>query len=542
MSLLDRILPHDDSHDPVWRFPAEGLELPLSDLLARAQRVAAGLTRKNVTRGDRVILLVDTGSAAVTALLAVWWIGAVAVPLRPHATDDGEPDNLVCEVARICTSRFILHTARLVLPSRATASHIDIEALASCPDPAPAPAETCPGDVALIQFTSGSTGQPKGVRVRHDMIVAQLLQLQQNYALGVAGIRPCSVGSWLPIYHDMGLFIGMLLPLFNRADALLAPPSYFMRNPARWYRLLSQVRCDLTFSTNSVLAATLKATRHMAPGSCDLSRLVMYVAAEKISAVILDRLDAALGPFGLSRLNVRTGYGLAEYTLGCTSSGHGPVQRQSVRISGSKVVPSGGSREGLVLVSVGHRNEGCTLTVRDPLGRPLPDWHMGEITVAGPCLTDGYENNATATEAALGRGYMLTGDLGFLADGELYIYGRSDDRFSIGGRKIVPADVELDVEGLCFIGPGRSLLFSVDDADPDRSQKILLVESAKGWSMDQRTVRITEIRRMTLEKYGFVPSDIVLVPRGMLEKTSSGKKRTKVVKQLWIEGKIPQLA
>ncbi|MDP9840624.1 acyl-CoA synthetase (AMP-forming)/AMP-acid ligase II [Neorhizobium huautlense] len=541
MSLLDRIIPGDDNRDPLWRFPAEGLELRLSDLLARAGRIAAGLIRRNVARDDRVILLMDTGSAAVAALLAVWWVGAVAVPLRPHGADDGEPDGLVCDVARICNARIILHTAHLGFPSGGTIFHTDVEALASGCEPAPAFAETCLSDVALVQFTSGSTGQPKGVRVRHDMIVAQLQQLRHNYALGAVGIRPRSVGSWLPIYHDMGLFIGMLLPLFTQSDVVLAPPSYFIRNPARWYRLLSEVRCDLTFSTNSVLAATLKATRHLAPGSCDLSRLVMYLAAEKISAVVLDWLDAALGPLGLSHSNVRTGYGLAEYALGCTSSGNGPVRRQRVRISGSNVFPLQGSPEGLDLVSVGHRNERCNLNVRDSSGRLLPDWHMGEITVAGPCLTDGYENNPIATQAALGRGYMRTGDLGFLADGELYIYGRLDDSFSVGGRQIVPADVELDIEELHFIGAGRSVLFSVDDADAAFSRQILLIESAREWSLAQRTDRISKIRQLTLNKYGFTPTDILLVPRGMVEKTSSGKKRTRVIRQRWVEGKIPQL-
>ncbi|WP_346897364.1 AMP-binding protein [uncultured Roseibium sp.] len=542
MSLLDRIIWCPDDHDPVWRFPAEGLELRLSDLLARAERIAAGLTLRNVVKGDRVILLMDTGSAAVTALLAVWRLGAVAVPLRPHGADDGVPDGLVAQVARICGSRLILHTVRAPVACNAAASYVGVESLASCPEQTVAPADTGLGDVALIQFTSGSTGRPKGVRVRQDMIVTQLQQLQTNYALGDPDIRPRSVGSWLPIYHDMGLFIGMLLPLFTTADALLAPPFYFIRNPARWYNWLSQAHCDLTFSTNSVLAATLRGTRHMTPGSCNLSRLVMYLAAEKISPIVLDRLDATLGPFGLSRSNVRTGYGLAEYTLGCTSSGRGAVRRRRVRISGSSAVRPGTAQDSLEIVSVGRPNKACVLTIRDTSGCPLPDWHLGEITVSGPCQTDGYENNPAATETLLGRGYLRTGDLGFLAEGELYFYGRVDDRLNVGGCNIVPSDVELDVEELPFIGAGRALLFGVDDPDTARSRQVLLIESVADWNPAQRSERIPAIRRLTLEKYGFAPTDILLVPRGMVEKTSSGKKRTRVVRQRWVEGKLARFA
>lgn len=541
MTILRQMIALPPDRDPMWRFPAENITLPLSDLLSRAQRMAAGMAQQGIGAGDRVITLLDTSSAAVTTLLAIWHLGAVAVPLRPQSvTEVGR--SLVGDAIVICEAKAVIHGAARAgpeWPGGARDLHVaQLEAAtAACPPQADCGAE----DLALIQFTSGSTGQPRGVRVRYGMVLTQLQQLSENYQVNDPTVRPRSVGSWLPIYHDMGLFIGMLMPLFCSADALLAPPEYYVRNPARWFRALSGQTCDLTFSTSSILAATLRGTRRLPPEDCDLSKLVLYVAAEKISPTVMDDIMRRLGPLGLSPANLRTGYGMAEYALGCTSSGCGPVGRQHVRIDGDTVTPGPVCAETSDIISIGRPNTGCNLAIRDPAGKRLPDWRLGEITVAGPCLTDGYENDPTATERALGRGYLQTGDLGFTAKGEVYFVGRKDDTMTVAGRHIVPADIELEIEALPFVGPGRSQLFGTDAMDTGAPRQVLLIESLNPWTAEQATERIATIRRLTLDRFGFVPSDIVPVQRGTVEKTSSGKKRNRVIKQRWLAGDIPRL-
>lgn len=326
-----------------------------------------------------------------------------------------------------------------------------------------------------------------------------------------------------------------------RRGCALGPPEYYIRNPARWFRALSDQACDLTFSTSSVLAATLRGTRRLTPQDCDLSKLVLYVAAEKISPVVMDDLMRRLGPLGLDPGNLRTGYGMAEYALGCTSSQRGPVSRQHVRIDGDTVHPGPASACTSEIVSVGRPNAGCELAIRDPAGNKLPDWRLGEISVAGPCLTQGYENAPVDTQRALGRGYLQTGDLGFTARGELYFVGRQDDTMTVAGRHIVPADIELAIEALPFVGPGRSQLFGTDTTETGAARQVLLIESIAPWTARQATERIAAIRRLTRDRFGFVPSDIVPVQRGTVEKTSSGKKRNRVIKQRWLEGKIMRL-
>ncbi|CAO3359383.1 AMP-binding protein [Azospirillum palustre] len=554
--------------DPLWHFPAEGMDRRLSELRTRSGVLAAGLAARGVRPGDRVVMLLDTGSSAICLLLALWQLQAVPVPLRPWS---GPASGAALELAGGSDRaggflRFLLEVtrrsdARLVVTDRPAAiPQLDplltmVEALEAPLEPLPPAGGDVDGDVdgegegradglALIQFSSGSTGQPKGVMVTHAMVMAQLRQLADNYAAAGSGRPPRSVASWLPFYHDMGLFIGILLPLFTGADAMVAPPAWYMRNPARWFAAMAARGSDLTFSTSSVLAATLRGVRRLHGRGCDLSALILYVAAEKISPVVLDEAAAVLAPLGMPPSQLRAGYGMAEYTLGCTHSREPGLRRLRVRIApGGRVLTddSGdGGGEKLDLVSVGRPNDACDLVVRDEAGCPLGELMLGEITVAGPCLTPGYWRDEAMTQRALGRGWMRSGDLGFLHDGELFFVARKDEMLVVGGRNVIPADVELEVESLPFVGPGRAVLFGADE--PGGPRQVLLVEGNATSPPPVVSGRLTAIRRCILDGFGFVPTDIAVVPKGTIEKTSSGKKRTAVIRRRWQAGAIPQLA
>ncbi|WP_395456510.1 AMP-binding protein [Azospirillum melinis] len=552
--------------DPLWHFPAEGIDRRLSELRTRSGAIAAGLAVRGIRPGDRVVMLLDTGSSAICLLLALWQLQAVPVPLRPWSgAASGEDLGTVSERAGGTDRaggflRFLLEVtrrsdARLVVTDRPAAVP-QLEPLLTTVEALEAPLERLPaaiGDgecradgLALIQFSSGSTGRPKGVMVTHAMVMAQLRQLADNYAAAGSGRQPCSIASWLPFYHDMGLFIGILLPLFTGADAMVAPPAWYMRNPARWFAAMAARGSDLTFSTSSVLAATLRGVRRLHGRGCDLSALILYVAAEKISPAVLDEAAAVLAPLGMPPSQLRAGYGMAEYTLGCTHSREPGLRRLRVRIApGGRVLTDGGDGcggggETLDLVSVGRPNDACDLVVRDEAGCPLGEMRLGEITVAGPCLTPGYWRDEAMTQRALGRGWMRSGDLGFLHDGELFFVARKDEMLVVGGRNVIPADVELEVESLPFVGPGRAVLFAADE--PGGPRQVLLVEGNATSPPPVVSGRLTAIRRCILDGFGFVPTDIAVVPKGTIEKTSSGKKRTAVIRRRWQAGAIPQLA
>ncbi|MBP2309475.1 AMP-binding protein [Azospirillum melinis] len=547
--------------DPLWHFPAEGIDRRLSELRTQSGAIAAGLAARGIRPGDRVVMLLDTGSAAVSLLLALWQLQAVPVPLRPWSGTASETASgaaggtdraggflrFLLEVTRRSDARLVVTDRPAVVPQLEPLL-TTVEALEAPLERLPATIGDCRADgLALIQFSSGSTGQPKGVMVTHAMVMAQLRQLADNYAAAGSGRSPRSIASWLPFYHDMGLFIGILLPLFTGADAMVAPPAWYMRNPARWFAAMAARGSDLTFSTSSVLAATLRGVRRLHGRGCDLSALILYVAAEKISPAVLDEAAAVLAPLGMPPSQLRAGYGMAEYTLGCTHSRDPGLRRLRVRIAPGGRVLTGddggggdGDGEALELVSVGRPNDSCDLVVRDEAGHPLGELRLGEITVAGPCLTPGYWRDEAMTQRALGRGWMRSGDLGFLHDGELFFVARKDEMLVVGGRNVIPADVELEVESLPFVGPGRAVLFGADE--PGGPRQVLLVEGNAASPPPVVSGRLTAIRRCILDGFGFVPTDIAVVPKGTIEKTSSGKKRTAVIRRRWQAGAIPQLA
>jgi acyl-CoA synthetase (AMP-forming)/AMP-acid ligase II len=516
----------DRPADASWYFPAEGGDFRTSDLRRRAMAIAAALSARGVRSGDKVAVIQDNGSSMLCVLLALWHLGSVPVPLRPSGSG-AWLDEYLGDIRRLCD-------VCLVIDDAVAAGMLE----ASPAGVAPEPHRARDDDLALIQFSSGSTGRPKGVMVTHGMIAAQVRQLKSNYEQAGKGESPRAIASWLPFYHDMGLFIGILLPLYLGCDVMAAPPAYYMRNPARWFRAMARRRDDATFFTNSVLAATLRGLRRMEIGTCDLSGLIIYLAAEKIGPAVLDEMMAVLGPHGLAETNIRAGYGLAEYALGCTSTPGGRIRRVSVTFGPDGRVRPAPTEQALTLVSAGVPNEGCEIAIRSTGGRVLGEMVLGEITVSGPCLTPGYYNDPEATRRAMGQSYLRTGDLGFLFAGELYFYARADEMLIVGGRNISPGDVEWAVEQLPFVGPGRCVLFGVDDARSGVQSQVLLVECRDVLAPEIVSERLILLRRLVLDQFGFTPSHIRFVAKGTVEKTSSGKKRTAVIRARYLNGEI----
>jgi len=252
----------------------------------------------------------------------------------------------------------------------------------------------------VLQYSSGSTARPKGVIVTHAMIRDQLAQIDAEFRDGCGGgssIR--SSGSWLPFHHDMGLFIGLLHPLFARADNILASPLFYMRDPRRWFRLQAEHQVQWNFTTNLAMANSVASLLRLEPASIDLSGFYLYLAAEKVSATVLDRTCDALSRFNMPREHVRVGYGMAENALAVCSTKNGPVQWVRVQVLDDNALrlADAGDPESLDIVSIGKAHVNTTVTIRDEAGNPLPDFSIGEICVEGPCVTPGYYNDPAKT-------------------------------------------------------------------------------------------------------------------------------------------------
>jgi len=545
MCLIDIVANGLASRDPVWHFPAEGRQAKLSEFWAEAGGFAAVLQERGLRAGDRAVLILENCSDYLALLLAIWRLGAVAVPIRPSGGKHLWIGTYLEHIDRISNFRLAIHDdknpdAFSEIGLRLGKEFLGLPAMrcnaATMAGPHHAAADA---ELAIVQFTSGSTGQPKGVMVTHGMVLAQVRQICRWFE-DIAGYpAPRSNASWLPFYHDMGLFIGLLTPLYAGSDAIAAPPSYYMRNPARWFSMLSQHRCDLSFTTNSVLVSSLPWLRRLQGSDCDLSALKLWVAAEKVSPRVIDLATATLMPLGLNPEMLKIGYGMAENGLGATSSPPGLARRLHVRIEGTQVCLAEPGAPGVIeLVSVGVASDGCGFTLRDENDVVLSDLVLGEINITGTSVSPGYLNDPESTAAKLADGRLRTGDIGFQYEGELYFVVRRDEMLIISGRNIIPSDVEMAVEELPSVGHGRTALFAIDCSETGVSRPVLLVEgNAEAAPSVHKDLR-GEIRERVLDQFGFVLGSVIFVAKGTIEKTSSGKKRTNIIRQRYLDGEM----
>lgn len=296
--LIDQIEETANSHQTFWNFPAENKKLSLWHLMTVSKYYAENLVALGVKKQDRVGLVMNNSSDYVALLLAIWRINATAVPLRPRGSKYTQTDQHLQYCDQICHFSLIIYddsTNQKVFDkwmTKPTRIAITLENFLDQESPhISIPYSRIAGDdIAILQFSSGSTGRPKGVIVNHAMMMAQLENIVDNHTSSRQGLLPASMASWTPIHHDLGLFIGVLAPIYCNCPNILAPPSYYMRNPARWFALLSKQQVDFTFSTNSALAATFKMIRLLHKHiDIDLSKLHIYLVAEKVSPITVKK-------------------------------------------------------------------------------------------------------------------------------------------------------------------------------------------------------------------------------------------------------------
>lgn len=325
-----------------------------------------------------------------------------------------------------------------------------------------------------------------------------------------------------------------------------------MKNPPRWFGLLSHYTVDFTFSTNSVLASSLSFLKRLHKSSgenpgkqpvVNLSNLHLYIAAEKVSPIIVRATWDSLSKFGCPKENIHIGYGMAENTLGATYTTCGPVKLHWFVLNGNDSLSLSDEKHprAFELASIGIPNDHHTITVRDGHDTILPELTLGEFSIESPCVSPAYCNNPQETDKKLKHGRLRTGDLGFMYNGEFYFYTRIDDLIITGGRNVVPDDVETTVETLQFVRTGGSALLGVENPQSGVMQLQLLIEANACLSaQDIESLRIT-IRQQVLKAHDLLIKNVCLCTKGSIEKTSSGKKRRKVIRQRLLSSEISLL-
>jgi acyl-CoA synthetase (AMP-forming)/AMP-acid ligase II len=525
------------------------------ELHQRALAVASRL-RDVVQADDRVLVCHLPGLDYVAAFFGCLYAGAIAVPVYPPQYNKSfDRIRSIIEDARpraALTSSAILQKLGAHVSATGAAAGTALEWIVTedlgAADGHGQPARRQPGSIAFLQYTSGSTAEPKGVRLSHGNLLDNLQAIQRNFHS-----HPRSVGCiWLPPYHDMGLIGGILQPLYAGFPVYLMSPIAFVLRPIRWLEAITRFGGTISGGPNFAYDLCVARIKPEEMAHLDLrSWEVAFCGAEPVRAATLAAFRAKFEPVGLSPHALHPCYGLAEATLMVTAGGYAaPVVTREVDAESlaQNVARPATQRPGRVLVGCGQAIDGTEVKVVDPRTfAPCAEGEIGEIWVAGPGVAPGYwaapEPSAESFGGRLASGegpYLRTGDLGFLEHGELFITGRVKDVIIVKGRNYYPQDIEHSVSrsypGLRADG---AVAFSVDQGDEDLLVVMQEVEQ-KLMPSDLGQV-IPVIAKAVLAACEIAPHDIVLVPKGSVARTSSGKLQRQLMKQRYLARQLEVL-
>ena len=533
-SLMDRARSHPRRTALTFIEKTTTHSISSAHLLERSQAAAAKLAAGGVHGGDLVILVLQHSLDLVYSFWGTTLLGAIP-SIFPFLTEKLDPDlyrqrvKLLVEhsAAKAVVTYPDNHAALSDLLKDANSQVLSTSDV--LPDSSNAPGPTSnvgrgiwdisPDDIALLQHSSGSTGLQKGVALSHLAVLRQI----EAYGRAIA-LEPETdvIVSWLPLYHDMGLIAGFVLPIVAGAHLVLMSPFDWVRQPGLLLDAIHQYRGTLCWLPNfayNLIARTLRAKEGL-----DLSS---WRAAINCSEPVYDEshqlfLEKVV-PYGFSANSLAVSYAMAENTFAVTQTKLGaPPRVDSVEIAAiqerGEAIPAA---QGKRFVSCGPPIETVELRILDDAGKPLAERRVGEIILRSEFMLSGYYKRADLTEKAITKdGWYLSGDMGYLADGELYITGRKKDLIIVGGKNIYPQDIEAIANHIPGVRPGRAVAFGVLDERLGSEKIVVVCEAADG---GDPAAAESELRAAIVRETEVTLGDLRFVPRGWIVKTSSGK-------------------
>ncbi|MET8846903.1 amino acid adenylation domain-containing protein [Amycolatopsis sp. NPDC004625] len=520
--------------------------LTYAELDARARAVAA-LLAGTCRPGERALLLYPPGFDYVAGFFGCLYAGIIAVPAYPPL--DSRQAARLTGIAADATPAAVLTGAAFLAPARALLEPVLREAGVTAAWLATDTAAAVDGGsrvrhnpdrIAFLQYTSGSTGQPKGVVITHANLVHNSAFIRDRF-----GHSADSRGViWLPPYHDMGLIGGILQPVFAGFPVTLMSPLAFLREPARWLRAVSGYGATTSGGPNFAYDLAVRKTTPEQREALDLSRWsVAFTGAEQVRPATLDAFADAFAVAGFRRRAYFPCYGLAEATLMVTGvrfdADPDVTAFSAAALATGRARPATGGDPARQLVSCGTPPADGGVAIVDPdSGAPVGDGTIGEIAVSGPSVAAGYWGGRDA--GVFGDGRVRTGDLGFRHGGALYVTGRHQDLIIVRGRNIAPDDVELTASGAhAALRPGCGAAIAVEVGGEERLAVVHEVQGPKPWPLDEIAAAV---RTAVLAGHGVAVSRIVLLGKGGLPKTSSGKVRRSECRRALAAGELPVLS
>ncbi len=560
IGVVQALAGHLNVHDRGFTFlgakgPGDDLFVSFHQLRLEVMRRAAQLRALGLRKGDRLALVIPEGQDFIPTFLGALWAGIVPVPLYPplslgkldafmealiNILNVAKPKALVTTeqvgkvlwsvVSRVPSLEKVIMAEELAAPFA--------QAIPASEEPEP----LADSDLAFLQFTSGSTAAPKGVMVTHGNLAANC------HAIFYGGLRGDALKdkavSWLPLYHDMGLIGLVITPTIVGVSVVYIPTLRFIKNATIWLETMSKHKATLSFGPNFSYALVTKRARPEQIARWDLSQVRVFgCGAEPINPDTLRAFIKAMAPAGLKPTALLPSYGMAEATLAMTFIGL-DEELKTDRIDAGDYhaeQKATAAKEGalaLEVVSCGRpfALHEISIQAEGQAGRMLPERAVGEICFRGPSVAAGYWTNPEATRAAgmgpQGDGWLRTGDLGYLAGGELFISGRSKDILIVNGRNYYPQRIEWLVEELPGVRKGSAVVFS---RPGKASEEVVVAAETRAPDLEALSAAI---KSRISEELQLSVADVILVQPGALPKTSSGKLQRRKTRDHYLSGRL----
>ena len=535
-------------HILLWRSGEAALPVTYAELDLAARRVAQGLLERGLSPGDRVAIMLPTEAGFFQAFSGVLLAGGVPVPIYPPARRARVEEHMRrqagivrnAEASILITNDDIRPVGKLLYGLAESLKQVETVASLSAPEPIANPAPAHPETVALIQYTSGSTGDPKGVVLSHANLLANIRAMGQTIDASSADVFV----SWLPLYHDMGLIGAWLACLYYGVPTVIMPPLAFLADPARWLRAINTHRATLSAAPNFAFELCLKTIRDADIEGLDLASLRMVVnGAEPISPSTIRRFTERFGPYGFKPTAMAPVYGLAENAVGLAFPPPGRVpivdrvDREQLTRHGIATPAKPDGQPMAEFVACGRPIPGHQVRIVDDLDRELPDRHEGRLQFKGPSATKGYFRNEEKNRALFCGDWLESGDRAYIAAGDLYLTGRIKDMIIRAGRNIYPQELEELVGNVEGVRKGCVAAFASQDLRAGTERLVVVAETrlSDAAALEDLRRRIAEASSALLD---LPPDEIVLARPGSVPKTSSGKLRRSTARQLYEGGAI----
>ncbi len=512
--------------------------IPCKSLLQKIKRYAFAIQEQGVRPGDTVVIALRHSPELIFTLLGAWFARAIPT-LFPYKDFLFSGDSYYSQlISRLENARadwvITLDESTGMLQNKRGRTHtrcLWVEELKKNNIPAGhLPPEQAAGgkETAYIQYTSGTTGHNKGVLLSHHAAVKMLLSLGKLHHIGPKDV----IVSWLPLYHDFGLFAGFLLPLVWNIPFILISPFAWLRNPELWLNAVHRHRGTITFTPNSGLEHTVKYFRPEKYQGVKLDSLrFLSIGAEPILPGSVNKFYKMFQPRGLRDSAICTGYGMAENTLAATVDlTAGKPHVDSIRITGeageerAEPAPLEDPKT-MKNVSCGFPLPGVKLKILNQAGEALPERRIGEIAFHSPYLFNGYlgSNSSPNKPSPDSIHYYRSGDLGYIADGKLYVCGRQKDLIITGGRNFFAKDLESSLDSIPGVSPRSCIALGILEETRGTEKLVVIAGIQPGLKGDIQREIAHSIRRTLVQTFGVTAEEVHLVKPNWITKTRNGK-------------------